>query len=352
MARLEYENARLRSLKRELLSREFYDRLIAATHPEEMVNIFSETAYGNDVAAAVINEPGFRGIENGLKENLAKSFAKVSRFFSSENHYLVEIVLGRYDIWNIKAIIRGKHIGASYEEIIDACLPAGELTDPLIRSLVDAVDIKNVIDLLIIWNFPYARVLRDSFQDYHKSGKLLSLELSLDFAFYERSLSLLSEHKNDFDALLLSEFIRQEIDFVNIMTAIRLSIEKADLEEAEKFFVPGGRKFSFKKFKEAVTIPDPELIVNVLSDTPYSKAAQDGLKRYLQSGYVSAFQRALEEFIVRQASKLFLADPLSSAMLIAYFYSKHNEVTNLRIIVRGKSVGMSEEDIKEAMIIV
>ncbi|MCX7832197.1 MAG: ATP synthase A1 subunit C [Actinobacteria bacterium] len=352
MARLEYENARLRSLKRDLLSKEYYDRLLESDTPEEMVNIFSETVYGSDISAAVINDPGYRGIENGLKENLARSFSKIVSFFSSENKYLAETMLGRYDIWNIKAIIRGKHIGASYEEIIEAVMPAGELTEPLLRALVEALDIKNVIDLLTIWGFAYSRPLRDAYPEYHSSGKLLPLELSLDFAFYERSLKLLDEHKNDFDAMLLSEFIRQEIDFVNIMTAIRLSSEKTSPEDGEKFFVPGGRKFPLKKFKDAVRLSDPEMIISVLSDTPYSKAAQEGLKRYLQTGYVSAFQRALEEFIVRQATKLFLADPLSSAMLIAYFYAKHNEVTNLRIIVRGKSVGMNEEEIREAMIIV
>lgn len=352
MARLEYENTRLRSLKRDLLSKEFYERLLESDTPEEMVNIFSDTVYGSDISAAVINEPGYRGIENGLKENLARSFSKIVSFFSSENRYLAEIMLGRYDIWNIKAIIRGKHIGASYEEIIEAVMPAGELTEPLLRALVEAVDIKNIIDLLTIWGFPYSRVLRDAYPEYHSSGKLLPLELALDFAFYDRSLKLLDEHKNDFDAMLLKEFIRQEIDFVNVMTSIRLISEKTTVEEAEKFFVPGGRKFTLKKFKEIVNLTDPEMIISVLSDTPYSKAAQEGLKRYLQTGYVSAFQRALEEFIVRQATKLFLADPLSSAMLIAYFYAKHNEVTNLRIIVRGKSVGMNEEEIREAMIIV
>lgn len=352
MARLEYENTRLRSLKRELLSSEFYERLLAASTPEEMVNILSETVYGNDVSAAVINEPGYRGIEKGLKENLAASFSRINRFFSEENRYLVSTVLGRYDIWNVKAVIRGKHIGASHDEIVEALLPAGDLTEPLLLALVEAVDIKNVIDLLTIWGFSYARELRDAYPDYVSTGKLLPLELSLDFSFYKKSLEALQEHRNDIDAMLLSEFIRQEVDFVNIMTAIRLCTEKAEPEDAERYFVPGGRKFPFKKFQEAVRSPEPEAIISVLSDTPYSKAAQEGLTRYLQTGYVSAFQRALEEFLVRQAVKLFLADPLSSAMFIAYFYAKHNEVTNLRIIVRGKSVGMNEEEIKEAMIIV
>jgi V/A-type H+-transporting ATPase subunit C len=352
MAQLEYENTRIRNFKRELLSAEFYERLLQSSTPEEMVNLFNETTYGSDVAAAVIIEPGYRGIEKGLKDNLARTFAKIGFFFSQDNKYLVETLLGRFDIWNVKVILRGKHIGASTEEIMEAILPAANLTEPLLRSLAESLDIKSVIDLLVIWNFPYARIIRDAYEEYRSTGKLLPLELAMDFEFYKRSLSILEQKKNDMDAALLSEFLKQEIDFLNIMTAIRLNNEKASAEEAERFFVPGGKKLSLQLFKEIAELPNIEMIPDLLVRTPYLKAAQDGLRRYLKTGYVSAFQRALEEFSVRQAAKLFLADPLSAALLIAFFYTKRNEVTNLRIIVRGKSVGMDEQEIKEAMIIV
>lgn len=352
MARLEYENARLRSLKRELLDPSFYERLFEARSPEEMVNILSETSYGADVSAALLATPGYRGIEMGLKNNLANSYAKIIRFFSKENKYLAETLLGRYDIWNVKAVLRGKHVGVSVEEIYEAVMPAGELSEPLITRLINAVDVKEVINLLTVWGFSFSKFLRDAYPEYHSSGKLLPLELALDKSFYNYCIETLGERKNDIDALLLLEFIRQEIDFVNIMTAIRLAVESFSEEEASKYFIDGGRKFSKKLFNESLKSPEPEKMVAVLQGTPYAKAAEEGIKRYFKTGYVSSFQRALEEFLVRQASKLFIADPLSSAMLIAYFYTKHNEVTNLRIIVRGKSVEMSEDEIREAMIIV
>jgi V/A-type H+-transporting ATPase subunit C len=352
MARLEYENARLRSLKRELLDPGFYERLFEVRSPEELANILSETCYGADVSAAMLTAPGYRGIELGLKNNLANCYARITHFFSEENRYLAETLLGRYDIWNVKAVLRGKHIGVSAEEIYEAVMPAGELSEALITRLINAVDVREVINLLTVWGFSFARVLRDAYPDYHSSGKLLPLELALDRNFYSHCIKTLGERKNDIDALLLLEFIRQEIDFINIMTAIRLAAESFSEEEASKYFIEGGRKFLKKHFNESLRSPEPEKMLAVLQGTPYAKAAEEGIKRYLKTGYVSSFQRALEEFLTRQAAKLFLADPLSSAMLIAYFYTKHNEVTNLRIIVRGKSVEMSEDEIREAMIIV
>lgn len=352
MTRLDYENARLRFLKSELLDVGFYEKLLDARSPDEMVTIFSETCYKDDVSSSVIKKPGYPGIEDGLKQNLARCFSRISRFFSEENRFLVSALLGRYDIWNVKAVIRGKHIGASAQEIMEAVLPAGELTEPLVIRLIDSPDVKTVIDLLTIWGFPFSRALRDAYENYRKTGKLVDVELPLDRYFYDETLKELSEHRGNFDAQLVREFFRQEIDFLNIMTAIRLAAEGYNPDESEKFFVAGGRKFGLEDYKKAIAGQDVNMMLAVLAGTPYEKAAEEGIKRYLKTGFISSFQRAFEEFLVRAANKLFLADPLSSAVLIAYIWTKHNEVTNLRVIVRGKSVGMREEEIREVMVVV
>lgn len=339
-------------MKSELLAPGFYEKLLDTRSPEEMVNVFSETCYKEDVSSAVIKKPGYTGIEDGLKQNLSRCFSRISQFFMEENRFLVSALLGRYDIWNVKAVIRGKHIGASYEEIMEAVLPAGELTEPLVTRLMDSPDVKTIVDLLTVWGFPFARVLRDAYEEYRKTGKLVDLELPLDKHFYSETLNRLSEHPRDFDAQLVREFFRQEIDFLNIMTAIRLAAEGYNPEESEKFFVEGGRKFALDDFKKSIAGQDVNMMLGVLAGTPYEKAAEEGIKRYLKTGFISSFQRAFEEFLVRAANRMFLADPLSSAVLIAYIWTKHNEVTNLRVIVRGKSVGMREDEIREVMVVV
>lgn len=349
---LDYELARVRSLKGDLLSPAVYERLIEARLPEEIIGVFSETPYHDDVMAALLESPGYAGIEKGLRNNLARCFTSLASFFSEEAKPLIRVILGRYDLANLKAILRGKHIGAPTKEIFEAVMPAGELTDVLLARLAEQPDVRGVVNLLSSWFSPYAPVLREALAEYTRTSHLVDLELPLDMFFYREAFAELGQLKNDLNALLLKEFLQQDIDCVNIVTALRLSSEKLSAEHARPYFIPGGRKFSLAQYEQVLAITSPEQLVEVLANTPYRTAAEEGLKRYANTGLVSAFQRAIEEFEVRAANKLFLADPLTIALTIAYVWTKYNEVTNLRIIVRGRASGMEESAIREALIVV
>lgn len=326
--------------------------MIDARTLEELVAAFSETTYKDDISAAMIDAPDHSGIEKGLKNNLSRSFSKIARFASGEVKPLVRVLLGRFDLWNIKSVLRGKHVGAELLEIMEAVLPAGELSDPLLYRLAEQHDVKGVVNLLSTWLSPFAATLRESIPTYYSSGNLLDLELPMDVYFYKSSFNELKSLGDDINVLLLKEFFQQEIDYLNILSAMRLSREKTSEEAAMKYFVPGGKSFSQDEFRRLVNIGEPEGALEILTGTRYQEAVEDGLRRFAKSGLVSAFQRALEEFMVRKANKLFLVDPLTIGIIIAYIWTKYNEVVNLRIIVRGKSVGMDESLIREELIIV
>lgn len=349
---LDYELARVRSLKGALLRADVYERLIEAKTPEEIVAVFSDTPYRDDVTAALLEEPGYAGVEKGLRNNLARCFTSLAAFFTEEARPLIRVLLGRYDVANLKSILRGKHIGASSGEIYEALLPGGELSDTLLARLTEQPDVRGVVNLLSSWFNPYAPVLREAVVEYGKTSSLLDLELPLDIFFFQRAFEELGVFRNDLNALLLREFLQQEIDLLNITTALRLSAEKLSVEHARPYFVEGGRKFDRRRYESLVSLDSAERIVEVLAGTPYQKAAEDGLRRFANSGLVSAFQRAIEEFQVRAAHRLFLADPLTIALCIAYVYTKRNEVTNLRIVVRGRASGMEESAIRGALIVV
>ncbi|MFU8891731.1 MAG: V-type ATPase subunit, partial [Anaerosomatales bacterium] len=45
-------------------------------------------------------------------------------------------------------------------------------------------------------------------------------------------------------------------------------------------------------------------------------------------------------------------DPLGIGVAVSYLWAKQNEITNLRIIVKGKAVGMPEDRVREELILV
>ena len=68
--------------------------------------------------------------------------------------------------------------------------------------------------------------------------------------------------------------------------------------------------------------------------------------------YFAVFERALEDYLTRKALTLGIGDPLGIGVGIAYLWAKQNEITNLRIIVKGKSVGMPLERVRGELILV
>ena len=59
-----------------------------------------------------------------------------------------------------------------------------------------------------------------------------------------------------------------------------------------------------------------------------------------------------EDQFVRSVLALSSSDPLGIGIPIAYLWGKQNEVTNLRIIVKGVAVGMPADRTRRELILV
>ncbi len=346
----DYANTRVRAMKSYLIDRVFYERLIEMEDLNEIIAALEKTPYKKDIEEGVLRHPGVPGIEEGLRRNIIKTYSKILSLVEGEAKELVKIVLGRWDVHNIKTVLRGKHIGAPTEAVTESFIPAGELTEPFLIEMAKEKDVKGIIDLLATWGVSYAKPLTEHFSEYARTLNLANLELALDRFYYENALRSL--RKESLNVSFVKEVVRREIDFVNIMTLLRLTREKVEAEEIEKFFIEGGKDITKEKFLTLAELKSPEEIVNSLKRTPYYEALKKGLEEYFKSGLVSPIQRRMEELIVRKSIALFKADPLSIALIIAYIWAKFNEVVNLRIIIRGKSVGMPEKKIREALVLV
>ena len=84
--------------------------------------------------------------------------------------------------------------------------------------------------------------------------------------------------------------------------------------------------------------------VKLLDGTPYRFLSE--LPAGSAKGGISAYEKELDRYLLRKGLAQFLKDPLTIAPAIGYTRAKHAEVTNLRIIARGKSAGVPEKEIR------
>ena len=345
-----YINARMRGMKSRLLDHRTLDNLILQPDLDSLISELEKTAYREDFIEARGRYSDMPCIEYALRKNFVRTFRNVLGFSKEkEAERYISIFLHRWDIQNIKTVLRGKNIHVTSEEILDCLVPAGELDEVTLTELVRQPDPKAVIDLLATWRIPYATPLTTAFPEFVKTGDLGMLECALDRFYYEDAL--LAVKARTPNNAMIRDIISIEIDVVNIKTALRMIRDRVEPEEAKKFLLAGGQELDAKKLDRLLALHTIEDAIAILATTRY-RLLSGTPETSLKAQKISVIEKQLERYLVQQGVRSFLGDPMSVASLIGYFWAKYNEITNIRIISRCKTADFSVENLREELVYV
>ena len=345
-----YSNARVRGMRSRLQKQAFMDSLMGAKDFGVVIQSLLETEYGPDLEEQLLHGRTSGQIDLALKDNMVRTFRKVLTFANDESLEVLSALLGRWDLFNIKTIIRGRHMSLSADEIIESMMPVGQLTQIDLDELARQQSVKSVVDTLATWKLPFAVPLRAAMPEYIESGNLAVLELALDKYYMEWAARRLKGR--GVNQRLSRRFLGTQIDTINLLTCFRLLNADLGDQDALRFFLPGGTHVSEQLFRDLSSMSDVDEVYDRLKRTPYGRPVEDVAIKYIESGSISVFERALEDYLMRRAFAAGRGDPLGVGIVISYLWMKANEVTNLRIIVKGISVGMPVERMREELIVV
>jgi V/A-type H+-transporting ATPase subunit C len=289
-------------------------------------------------------------VDEALKDNMVRTFQKVMSVSNDEARRLLTTLLGRWDLFNIKTIIRGKHMNFPDEVIIDSLIAVGQLTQVDAEELAKQVGVKGVVDTLATWGLPFAVPLRETLPEYNESADLSLLELALDRYYYQWAAKRLKGRRAN--VTLARTFLGTQVDTINLLTCLRLLNSDLPPEDAARFFLSGGMRVSEGLFTDLASMSDVDEVFQRLKRTPFGRSLEEVALAYIEKGSISVFERALEDYLFRAAFATGKGDPLGVGISISYLWAKANEVTNMRIVVKGVSVGMPVERMREELIIV
>ena len=345
-----YGNARVRGMRSRLLTPHFFDELMAAHDVNRIIQALIDTEYGPFIETAIIKGRTPAAMDEALRDNMVATFQKVIHFLNAEASALVGTLLGRWDLFNLKSIIRGKHMHLKAEEIEDGLYAVGSLTPTDLHLLVGLEDVRAVVDTLVTWGSPYAVPLRENIAAYGEGGNLASLELALDRYYFGWAAKRLAGRRQNYK--LARRILGLQADSVNLLTVFRLL--KSDIGDVDpkSFYLPGGEHVSEELFDSLAAMSDVDEVLDGLKKTPYARQLESVIATYVDEGSLSVFERALEDFVMRKALDAGRGDPLGVGITIGYLWAKQNEITNLRIIVKGTAVGMPPDRMRKELILV
>jgi V/A-type H+-transporting ATPase subunit C len=346
----DYVNARIKGMKSRLLAPPLFETLILKPDVESIIAELENTPYKQEIEKATVQYSGIKCIEVALRKDFANTFRKILGFMKGgESETYINILLSRWDIQNIKTILRGKNIHMTSAEIVECLVPAGQLDDTTLIELIKQPDVKAVIDLLATWGIEYAKPLTRNFKEYSEKRDLTILEYAIDKFYYENALEKLGE--DSYDDRILLDMITTEIDVTNIKNVLKMIRDKIEIEEAETFLIKGGITLDIEKLLTMLRSGTLEGAIKILDATPY-KFLSELPADVFKTEKISVFEKELEKYLIKRGISRFLGDPLSIAVAVGYVWAKYNEITNIRIIARCKTADITEKEIREELIYV
>ncbi len=319
------------------------EELLALPSIDALIQALGNTPYAQDIQEVQSRTTdSLRIVDEALARNFYHTTTRILSFADGKARSLIELVLMRWDLTNIRIILRAKHAGRTDGEILPSLIPAGRLNEPALKEIVAQPDIAGVIGALGGIDHPLAAGLAEGLRDYLETKDLLTLELQLGryYAAYGMRIASGRGHNEE----VVRRFLQDEIDATNVKTAVKLQrVDGLSRDEKLRFFMPGSRLTE----NAFLAMTDPQ-------------TAERGLQAVRLQGFPikafhddpAAMERELETAMLRAQVAQYLQDPLGVDVVIGYLAMKYNEVVNLRLIARSKALGIPRDRIRKEMAVV
>ncbi|HKZ28102.1 MAG TPA: V-type ATPase subunit [Acidimicrobiia bacterium] len=363
MTGFEYGNTRLRARKSKLLRSRDYQDLSRAETLEAFFGALADTPYGPDLTVTLPRFRELRILDEALRLNLTRDFREIRGFYSDPERQGIDLILQRWDLHNLRTILRGQARLAPAEEIRPLLVAAGSLDETDLNELAGQSGVRATLDLIQIWGIPSpatARELLEARPAYEKTADPLVLECAVDHAFASHvdealtTMDSISGHAIDPD---LESFMRSEIDLINLLTALRLREARLsgegdwELSEPQQQFLPAGRLTS-TTLDRAWHEDDAQRLVADLTSGGLSRHWLEAMDDWTRHGNLVHLSEALDLASTTNAVGLFgRGDPLSFAVPIAYIRAKETEIRNLRLIGRAIAAGWDPITIEDQLVV-
>lgn len=343
-----YVATRVKAKRSFLYKKETYERLLLMGIPE-ISRFLGETQYKNEINELGLKYSGIGLIEQALNSKFTNVSREIYGYCKGDLKKMMAAYLQRYDVWNIKTILRGFSGNANKNEILKTLLPAGGYSLKFWTDIINSsTNVEDSLDALkkteyreAIMNLEWKK---DSLRDV-----IHNLEDELDKKYYENMLQSIpiSSRANR----IFINFIRKEIDLLNIKTMFKAKYQNVEPEHIKGKIIESGAMHR-RTINALVNTDGFKEFVSELTSVPGYEALKEPIERMTQDNTgISEIIRMLEKDFMKTAESFAGKYPISIIPVLDFILRKKIEMDNIRIITRGKQSGLENERIREMIIL-
>ena len=338
MSNYAYAATRVRARRSRLLGPESYAQLLNMEF-SEIARYIQDLEYRREIDKYGATLRGADLLEAALLDNRSTEIGEVIGFCTGDLRMGVAAYAERYNVRAIKVLLRGIFDEVDSEELLKQVSPMSDSQLDLYTQIAASENIEGAVEQLEATK--YYELLQEALEN-RKSDSLQPLEDALDKAYYQDLVSSLpSSGAAD---RIYRGFVQVQIDVANLKTVMRL--RHRGLGGHGELLISGGT-IDETLLTATNSVTD---IIPILEGTAYQEVLQPVIENFEDNGLNKAIQ-ALENHVSITSRRYSYLYPLSILPILDYLLRKEKEVRNLRTIVRGKDLKLSNERIKEIMVV-
>ncbi len=332
-----YPNAMLKAIGNPFVRKQ---RLIELIETGSLGEIQTEISKEGYQLSQNIEKADITTIENDLDKAHIEALRKAQASSPQSIRPFMDAYLLKYDVEQIKKVLRARKEGTPNEEFGDKLLPVRVVNKELIQDLLDTNSVEDVCNALKETKFSDLLI-----KEYAESkGDLISLDLALDrFAFEE-----LHKVKGRVDRAVaesISVFVGKYSDINNIKILLRAKQQGFDAPTTERFMLKGGRFLADWKLKQMVEVQGVQETLSELEGTPYWEPLKGAMQSLRESGGVYPIEAELNKLMFQATIEIASSALITAGPTIKFIIAKEFEVQNLKVLIRGLREGFEADRI-------
>ncbi len=333
-------HTRVRARYSQLLTPQEWSDLINALDYSALIGSLRRTVYGPyllrlDEEALTPSRAVYQ-----IESQMADTFSTLIRLAPERTCPTLTRLYSNFEVSNLKAVLRGILIGASWDQIQYILFPLGENTDLPAQAMLQAGNIPSAVELLK--GTPYYTPLSLALERYHQEQKLFPLEVALDLAYWREMWEAVN-HLPGADRAQALRMIGALVDVNNLMWAIRYRVYyQLSEEEIINYTLPFGVRVRDRDIRAIASGSDiAQVVARIYPRMPSIASSLLDPRLGLPEVEVQ-----LERHVMEQCRKAFIGYPFHIGIPLGYLVLKKMEIQVLTVLIEAKATKMAVEDFR------
>ncbi len=332
----------------ELLSEAKLKALAESRNLEECAGQLRDTAYQEQISK--ISPPlTSRKLERAFNENLIETYLLLLKYLPKRAKPFIELSLIRFEIENLKAVIKATFAKLTPEQKMAKIYFAVENYFGNREAMEEATKASTITEIVRAFrNTEYVTPLNMGMKSFEETGSTACIDIFLDRQYFEKvydTFAKLPRREKPYADIYAST----EVDSFILLTLLRGKILGYDPTWLRLVLPHNYFNLSKSKVEAILSAIDFEAAMKVVDKTEY---ASFFVRAETPEQTLSNAEKALKKTVLKHAYERRILEIFNIGMLMIYLTFKETEVHNLLTISLGIEATLAPDDIRNQLLIV